>query len=800
MADQITIPAYLETLNDEQRKAVLHSGSPLLILAGAGSGKTRVITTKIAYLIRECGYDPRSILAVTFTNKAAKEMAERAAQIEPRAADAVLRTFHSFGAWFLRRNGHLLGLLSKFVIYDDDDTISLLATIMTDSSKQEIKSRAHLIARAKDYFLSPDDPETDLIDHRGDFRKIYKRYEERLSQIGNVDFGDLIKKPVEILKQFPEVAERFRERFKVILVDEYQDSNIAQFELLKELYGCGTYLCAVGDDDQSIYRFRGAEVRNILQFPERFPGTEIIRLEENYRSVLPILNAASSVVSRNKGRLGKTLRASRKGGDLPVLAFLPDQDEEAAFCADRVKESIEKGRCRNYSDWAILYRMNAQSLSFETELLRRQIPYRVVGSLKFYEREEIKDALALLSFLINPRDEIAFRRVVNKPARGVGAATIDRIIIEASVAKVRNQDDAHQGDLLPQEDNNLSADIAESTITEADIAEANIAEANIAHTARKLMPSLSAKARAGIDVFLKAIESGRIAIDGGAIEGAANGNIKYLDEHNDLRFGEGLSHCVVTLVEESGIAEYHRSHDDINGAQRIANLQELANAASEYKASEEGLIEFLLHLELDRSFAESKDNEDAVTLITLHNTKGLEFRRVIMTSLEQGTFPRADKQHEDLEEERRLFYVGATRAMDELFITSCARRRLFGRTQPMEPSLFLREIGKDCIKVTGDAPYGFSSSNGSSRYRNRASFPAEFYSEESTSPKAKVSSDGRWKVGDNLFHDDYGYGGVYDIRDSEDGSIVFVRFNSGVEKKFLSEFQSSAYMKTDYAQ
>ncbi len=771
MAEQTSYPSYLEPLNNEQRKAVLHSGSPLLILAGAGSGKTRVITTKIAYLIRECGIDPRSILAVTFTNKAAREMASRAAQIEPRSGDAMLRTFHSFGAWFLRRNGHLLGLPPGFVIYDDDDTVALLSTLMPDSTKQEVKSRAHLIARAKDYFLSPDDPETDLIDHRGDFRRIYRRYEERLLQIGNVDFGDLIKKPVDILKGFPEVADRFRERFKVILVDEYQDSNIAQFELLRELSGPGTYLCVVGDDDQSIYRFRGAEVRNILQFPELFPNTEIIRLEENYRSVLPILNAASSVVSHNKGRLGKTLRASREGGEIPLLAFLPNQDVEAAFCADLIERSMGEGKHPRYDDWAILYRTNAQSLGFETELLRRRIPYKVVGSLKFYEREEIKDALALLSFLVNPRDEIAFRRVVNKPTRGVGASTIDRIVLEAGVGGSGDQEDL----LVPEEP--VSADIAAAAL--------------------RLMPSLSAKARSGIEVFLKALESGRSALtqNSGIIPRPEKKKSKKHDKNDDLRFGEGLSRCVVMLVQESGIAEYHRSNDDITGNQRLANLQELANAASEYEASETGLLEFLEHVELDRSIEQSGDNEDAVTLITLHNTKGLEFRRVIMTGLEQGVFPREDKKDEDLEEERRLFYVGATRAMDELYITSCGVRRLFGRTQPVEPSVFLREMGKDCIRVIGDAPYGFIASGGSGlNYRNRSSLVPE-----TGQPGAKVSSDGRWRVGDTLFHDDYGYGGVFDIRESEDGSVVYVRFNGGREVKFLSEFQSSNFMKTDYS-
>jgi DNA helicase-2/ATP-dependent DNA helicase PcrA len=305
------VPSYLVPLNPEQREAVLHTGKPLLILAGAGSGKTRVITTKIAWLIREQGVDPRSVLAVTLTNKAAREMAERARRIDDRAGDAMLRTFHSFGAWFLRRNGRSIGLEPDFVIYDDDDTVSLLSTLMKDAPRPEIRQTAHRISRAKDFFLSPGDPELDRIDHRKSFRGIYGRYEERMARIGNVDFGDLIKKPVEILRQEPELAARIRNRFRVILVDEYQDANVAQFELLRELCGGDTYVCVVGDDDQSIYRFRGAEVRNILEFPDRFSGTEIIRLERNYRSTLPILQAASSVVGHNRGRLGKTLHADR---------------------------------------------------------------------------------------------------------------------------------------------------------------------------------------------------------------------------------------------------------------------------------------------------------------------------------------------------------------------------------------------------------------------------------------------------------------------------------------------------------
>jgi DNA helicase II / ATP-dependent DNA helicase PcrA len=757
------LPNYLEILNPEQREAVLHTGRPLLILAGAGSGKTRVITTKIAYLIREKGLDPCSILAVTFTNKAAREMAERAKRIDERAGDAMLRTFHSFGAWFLRRNGNLCGLDSGFVIYDDEDTMALLATIMEGIPRAEVKATANSIARAKDYFLSPDDPELDLIDYRKPFRGIYKKYEERLAKIGNVDFGDLIKKPVEILRNEPEVARRFRDRFKVLLVDEYQDANIAQSQLLKELYGSDTYLCVVGDDDQSIYRFRGAEVKNILQFPDQYTNTDIIRLERNYRSTTPILDTAASVVDHNRGRLGKKLKSERGGGKVPVLAFLPDQEAEAEFCAELIKKGVTAAKAVPYADWAIVYRTNAQSLGFETEFLRRKIPYRVVGSLKFYEREEVKDTLALLSFLVNPRDEVAFRRMVNKPSRGVGLATVERIVGEATKEE-------HSG--------------------------------NLALAAGNLAPQLSAKARAGIVAFIKAIEAGRAALSSeqssyesdasGPAAGnplAASGTKNFIPPTaGTLRAGVGLSACVINLANKSGIAEYHLTRDELTGNQRLGNLQEVANAASLYEATEAGLLEFLEHIELDRSIEDaSGGGENAVTLITLHNTKGLEFHRVIMTGVEQGIFPREDKSGEDLEEERRLFYVGATRAMDELYLCSCACRRMFGRTIQMEPSIFLGEIDQKGLKIIGSVPPGF----GKKAFKSSATSTGFHI----IGKKPAVSSDGRWALGDRVFHDDHGYGSVTQIRESEDGPVVKVFFETGHEKSFLSLHQSSRFTK-----
>jgi DNA helicase-2/ATP-dependent DNA helicase PcrA len=782
------VPSYLSILNPEQLSAVQHEGSPLLILAGAGSGKTRVITTKIAYLIRERGIDPESILAVTFTNKAAREMAERARTIESRSDRVMIRTFHSFGAWFLRRNGPLAGLDPNFVIYDDDDMVTLLSTLMDDLSRTEVAAVAHRIARAKDYFLGPQDPDLAIIDHRQEFRRIYAQYEERLAKIGNVDFGDLIKKPLEILRSHEEVRSRFHQRFRVILVDEYQDSNVAQFELLKALWGSETYLCVVGDDDQSIYRFRGAEVRNILEFPQRFPQTQIIRLERNYRSISPILRVASAVVDHNSGRLGKTLQAERGSGRIPTVAFLPDQDAETSFCAELIQRSRSAGA--NYSDWAILYRTNAQSLGFETEFLHRKIPYRVVGSLKFYEREEVKDALALLAFSVNPRDEVAFKRVVNKPSRGVGTVTVDRILVEAATQT----------------------------------------QGNLVAAGQSLLPRLSAKARGGLTGFLQAIQGARdlltedvppLSSDPSATEASlpvlpplaspsdeppplASGQKgkQTLGRRSrggaELVGGEGLSQVIVALLRASGLQEYHQAQDEIAGTQRLANLQELVNAATLYPATPGGLAEFLEHIELDRSMAENEDSADSVTLITVHNTKGLEFRRVIITGLEQGIFPRDDKKDEDLEEERRLFYVGATRAMDELYLTTCALRRIYGRTMPNAPSLFLSEIPSENLRVLGRAPYGVWSPKISAKAKDPTATGA--FAPAGASPATggfpnKTSSDGRWRLGGRLFHDDYGYGTVTAIRETEEGPLISARFETGKELTFVSRYQSERFMR-----
>lgn len=747
----MTSLSYLDVLNSEQREAVEHSGSPLLILAGAGSGKTRVITTKIAYLISQKNVDPHQILAVTFTKKAANEMKERAVVLEMRAQYSQIRTFHSFGAWFLRLNAESAGLNPNFTVYDDDDTAMLLQKANPKLTKQQANHYAHLISLAKDYCYTPDSENLYKIDADSDFPEIYDSYQKRLRETGNVDFGDLIMLPYLVLHNDEFVREKLLNRFRVIMVDEYQDSNVAQFLLLQELSGVkygraansenpdGIYVCAVGDDDQSIYKFRGAEIQNILTFKDKFPQTKIIRLEKNYRSTEEILNIADDVVKNNRGRLGKTLHAERGNGKKPVLAFLPNQDEEAAFCADLISLAHKKGA--SYSDWAILYRTNAQSLTFESTFLHRKIPYQVVGSLKFYEREEIKDILAYLSLLANPKDEIAFRRIINKPARGIGATTQEKLVAAAR----ENQKD-------------------------------------FVETCRELSPSLSKKAREGTEAFAKVFDELNQKI----------GSVGKKSTQIPGEVPEKLSVLVQMIAEKSGLKSYHESQDEVSGTQRVANLEELANSAVPYECSVPGLLEFLDHINLDRTIDDEGNDEDAksenrdrVTLITLHNTKGLEFSRVIMTGMELGLFPRPDKAGDELEEERRLCYVGMTRAKNELYLTCCAMRRMYGHTEYMAASPFLLEINPARLKAIGNIP---------SSFRNSASHTGDYGVRGLSHPD--VESDPIKKAyckGTKIYHDDYGYGVICATDENDDGEyVITVSFENSGRKKFLPKYQKKS--------
>jgi DNA helicase-2/ATP-dependent DNA helicase PcrA len=520
-------------------------------------------------------------------------------------------------------------------------------------------------------------------------------------------------------------------RYRYILVDEYQDSNVAQYRMLRALAAADTFVCVVGDDDQSIYRFRGAEVQNILTFPDIFPNTHVVRLEQNYRSTAPILDLAGAVVSNNEGRLGKTLYTDRTDGALPRLLLLADQDEEVDWAIRRIRRAERDGEP---GETAILYRTNAQSRAFETALLRENIPYRIVGSVRFWDREEVKDAVAFLKFILNPRDEVSFRRVVNKPARGLGAKSIERILEKLAPAR---------GDLA------AAADYA--------------------------IPDMSSKAGAALREFVRTVN--RL----GRSLGIPEFEREALREEPDATAVEQPApSTLATLVEEmltaSGLTAYHKEQDEVAGTQKIANLEELVNAASLYPASAEGLADFLEAIELDAS-REQDDAVDArVVLITMHNTKGLEFNRVIITGLEEGLFPR-DDDPEELEEERRLFYVAITRARDELTITSCRYRRLHGKLADFLPSRFLTEIPKELISVEAGEYVG----GGGAGVRSGAALA-------SLRTGRAGGEEHPWPRGTAVYHDSYGSGIVTKAWYSGSEAVVLVRFETGATAQFLPAY------------
>jgi DNA helicase-2/ATP-dependent DNA helicase PcrA len=681
-------PEYLAALNPEQREAVVHFGGPLLILAGAGSGKTRVITTKIAYLIDVMGMSPRSILAVTFTNKAAQEMKERVISLVPRAQDVMVRTFHSFGAWFLRVNHGHAGLDPGFLIYDDEDSESLLkAALGRDEDRGFIRKTCAEISRVKDLGMGSAASDAEIA-AAGCAPEAFHAYQARLRETGNVDFGDLILLPTEILRSSPEIRERTQARFSAVLVDEYQDSNIAQYRLLRELYRPPNYLCVVGDDDQSIYAFRGAEVGNILSFPQTFPGTRTVRLERNYRSTSSILAAASAVVANNRGRLGKTLWTEKPEGEPVTIACFEDQDEEAGFCGKAAAEA-------HGGSTAILYRMNAQSRPFEEFFFHSGIPYRVVGSVRFYSREEVKDAIAYLALAANPRDEVSFRRIVNKPARGIGKTGAEKILGEWK---------AGGGSLLD--------------------------------ACSRIAPALPSKARAGITALLSVY---------GEIE--------------SQKAGAPLAELARVLLSKTGLYGLYAERDGADGTAKAGNLEELVSAMAPYGSGADALAVFLENSALtgaaEEPAAGPRDGAGAVTLITLHNTKGLEFDRVFITGLEEGIFPHQSSSDADgLEEERRLFYVGITRARESLTLSWCRRRQLFGRFTHMEPSRFLDEIPEERVRRVGDTG----------------------------------DEEDRFPLGCAVFHEEYGPGTVERKWYTAGNLLVQVRFRSGRTAKFVPKY------------
>lgn len=653
-----------DTLNPEQRRAVEHDRGPLLILAGAGSGKTRVLTHRIAYLIEERGVSPFQILALTFTNKAAKEMRERVDKIVSYGAQNVwVSTFHSSCVRFLRRFIQLLGYDRNFTVYDTDDQKTLMREVCKflniDTKTMKERTLMNVISSAKDELVSPEEyaKGTDGDYTKSQYARVYAEYQKRLKANNALDFDDIIFKTVELFRTQPEALSYYQRRFRYIMVDEYQDTNTAQFLLISLLanseneYGETEHnLCVVGDDDQSIYKFRGANIRNILDFEKQYPDAAVIKLEQNYRSTTSILDTANAVIRNNLGRKDKELwTANGKGSPVVFEQFESDYEEAEAIVSDIAHTMQEEAATASYHDFAILYRTNAQSRVLEEKLIYRGIPYKVIGSINFYQRKEIKDVLAYLKTIDGGADSIAVKRIINVPKRGIGLTTIDRIDAYAADTGMGFYDCLRHVEEIP----------------------------GVGRAAAKLTS------------FVALIESLKSRLSSP---------------------GSSLSGLVEELLDATGyLAEIQENEDDETAADRMANIDELINklAAYEEDAQEEPtLADFLSEVALVADVDSLTGDGNCVVLMTLHSAKGLEFPHVYLCGMEDGIFPgymsiNAENPELEIEEERRLCYVGITRAMKTLKLSAARMRMVRGETQYNRPSRFIDEIPRYLLNYRG---------------------------------------------------------------------------------------------------
>jgi DNA helicase-2/ATP-dependent DNA helicase PcrA len=652
-------------LNPEQQEGALHFEGPMLVLAGAGSGKTRVLTTRIAYLIDEMGVDPRHVLALTFTNKAAGEMRDRVRKLLDRDPGGMwIGTFHAIGARMLRRDATRLGWSPNFLVYDAADQESLVKRIVKDELQLDPKrwppkAFQGKISAAKNELISPAEYRRTAVEpFEQKTADVYERYQAALRNANAFDFDDLLVKPVELFRTHPGVLERYRERFQFILVDEYQDTNRAQYVLLQLLAGDHHNLFVVGDDDQSIYGWRGADIRNILDFEKDFPAAKVVRLEQNYRSTGTILDAANRVIAQNVRRKGKTLRTDAAAGEQVTLIEAADESDEAEWIAVEMQARMQDDPSLELRSFVVLYRTNSQSRAMEEALRRLAIPYRVVGGTRFYERREVKDALAYLRLIANPAADEAFLRIVNVPRRGVGDTSVARLAEYAAQNRIPLLRAAAQAGSIP----------------------------GIKGAAAKSLPDLAA----------------------------------LVDKHAALaEVGLPLGDLMRDLVRESGLAESLKE-EGAEGEERIQNLEELVAGAADLQArlddedpdlmleleemedaAPRALDLFLGHVALVADIDQHDPTADAVSLMTLHNAKGLEFPFVFVAGLEEGLFPlaRAYDTPEQLEEERRLFYVGITRAERKLYLAHARRRRRGGEWMDSVASSFLEGVPEELTET-----------------------------------------------------------------------------------------------------
>ena len=718
---------FLEGLNDRQKEAVLHTEGPLLIMAGAGSGKTRVVTHKIAYLIEELGVFPGNILAITFTNKAANEMKERVSKLLNTDVESMwIGTFHSICVRILRRDIDKIGYDRSFSIYDRDDQITLIRECIkeVDVDKSMFKESS-VLARISSLKDQQVDPEAYIIENYGDYRErkigeLYQLYQKKLKQYNALDFDDLLIKAVELLRENKAILSYYQEKFKYVFVDEYQDTNRIQYQLVKLLSARHRNICVVGDSDQSIYSWRGADITNILDFEKDYKGARVIYLEQNYRSTKNILRVANEVIKYNENKYPKNLWTDKEEGERVLYERLADSDEEANFVAGRINQLLAEGY--KLSDIAILYRTNAQSRTFEEAFLREGLPYKIVGGLKFYDRKEVKDIIAYLKVLENPNDNISLKRIINTPKRGIGNATIEKI--EQYSAE---RDQSIYASILRVEDiGGLSTRIKNSIRSFVDMMNTLLAKKEIM----------------------------------------------------------GLKDFIEEVISSSGYIQDLEKENTVEAKTRIENIMEFISVALKFEEQNEAadLEEFLASIALLSDLDKTEDDTNLITMMTVHSAKGLEFPVVFLVGMEDGLFPiaRALESEEELEEERRLCYVAVTRAEEVLYITNAARRTIYGNTQYTLPSRFIDEMG-DTIERNDLKKAKLEPKEELVRVWDYTVTPTRVVMAKNNTATKDVN------VGDKVKHKKWGFGTVVQVKDQDDDKeLVIVFDNIGLKRLLLS--------------
>ena len=727
----------INELNPIQREAVLHTEGPLLILAGAGSGKTRVLTYRIAYLIKEKGVYPGNIAAITFTNKAAKEMKERIEKLVGEGSEGIWAgTFHSICVRMLRRDADKIGYTRSFVIYDSSDQLTLIKQCLKELNYNEKnfppKAIQAEISKAKNELINSEQYSKK---NQGDFRlsktaNIYSLYQKKLMQNNAVDFDDIIVKTIELFDKNLDILEYYQRKFKYILVDEYQDTNTAQYQLISLLAGFHQNLCVVGDDDQSIYGWRGADIRNILDFEKQYKQTKMIKLEQNYRSTQNILDAANNVISNNNGRKNKKLWTENESGEKINLFCAYDEHDEARFVTDKIVDSI-KNEGTEYYDFAILYRTNAQSRVFEESLIRQSIPYRIIGGHKFYDRKEIKDIIAYLRVIQNSNDSVSSRRIINVPRRGIGDTTLDRI------EQYANHNELSLFDSLL---------IAEGVD----------------------------RAQARLRQFVELIN-------------------EFISKKEEMP----VTQLIEMILDKTGYMQELQNEGTVESETRIENLKEFKSVALEFeqKSEDQSLETFLAGISLISDLDNYQEKENAVVLMTLHSAKGLEYPVVFLCGMEEGIFPSFQSTIDEMkiEEERRICYVGITRAMRTLFITHAKSRTLYGNTGYNSPSRFIREIPenllfKDGIKKNQNQVQTHKRNSDTESIFSQ-SFKEKFSSIATSKDTGNSSnSSANYKVGDKVEHRKFGIGTILDVQPMGSDQMLKINFQGAGVKQLMAGF------------